>query len=116
MNVRNDTVKGRYRTPACAISVDENVAEVKVEMPGVPKDGLEIRIDGNELAITGTRRIEPFEGEYLVRERGADPYRKILTLDESIDHEKVEAEIKDGILVLRLHVKEAAKPRRIEIA
>jgi HSP20 family protein len=116
MNVRNDEVKARYRVPSCAIAAEEDLALVQVEMPGVPKDGLEIKIEGNELTIIGKRRMEDFDGEYILRERGADPYRKILTLDDSIDRDRVEAELKDGVLHLKLHVKEAAKPKRIPIA
>ncbi len=116
MDYRKQDADARYRIPATAISVDEDVATVKVEMPGVPKDGLEIRVDGNELAIAGRRNEEEFPGTYLMRERSAEPYRKLLTLDDSIDRDKIEAELKDGILTLKLRVKEAAKPRRIEIA
>jgi HSP20 family protein len=116
MDTRNDGLKERYRVPATAISVDEDVAVVKVEMPGVEKEGLEIRIDGNELAVSGARNHTGFEGEYVIRERGTEPYRKMLILDDSIDRNRDEAKLEDGVLTLRLHVKEAAKPRRIEIA
>ncbi len=116
MDYGKEEMKSRYRIPATAISVDEDVATVKVEMPGVPKDGLEIRIDGNELAISGSRKEEEFPGTYLLRERSGEPFRKLLTLDDSIDRDRIEAELKDGILTLKLRVKEAAKPRRIEIA
>jgi HSP20 family protein len=116
MDTRNEGMNERYRVPATAISVDEDVAVVKVEMPGVDKEGLEIRIDGNELAVIGTKAHPEFEGEYVIRERGVEPYKKKLILDESIDRNRVEARLEEGVLTLRLHVKEAAKPRRIQIA
>lgn len=102
--------------PACSITEDEGVVTVKLEMPGVPKEGLQVKIEGNSLEVSGTRgRAEP-KGRYLLRERRADTFRKQFTLDETIDREKVSAELADGILVLKLHVREASKPRRIEIA
>jgi HSP20 family protein len=107
---------GRYRLPACSICEAEGVVDVRLEMPGVPKEGLEIRIEGNELSVTGRRADEDIKGTYLLRERRAEPYRKHFTLDDSISREKVDAAYSDGILALTLHVKEAAKPRRIEIA
>jgi len=116
MDARNEGLKERYRVPATAISVDDDVAVVKVEMPGVEKEGLEIRIDGNELVVLGARNVSGFEGEYVIRERGTEPFRKMLILDESIDRNRVEAKLEDGVLILKLHVKEAAKPRRILIA
>jgi HSP20 family protein len=102
--------------PACSITEDSGFVTVKVEMPGVPKEGLEVRIEGNELSVSGERRVEEPRGKYLLRERRAEGYRKLFTLDETIARDKVDASLADGILTLRLQVKEAAKPRRIEIA
>ncbi len=109
-------IEGRAAVPACSIAEDAGLVSVRIEMPGVPKDGIEIKIEGNSLAVEGRRPEARFEGRYLVRERRAGSFRKSFTLDETIDREKVEAELSDGILNLRLHVKEAAKPRRIAIA
>jgi HSP20 family protein len=116
MNEKNERNDERVRIPACSISSDEGLVTVKVEMPGVPKEGLEVRIDGNELMVRGERASLSAEGTYLLRERSAYPYRKVFTVDETIDRDKVEAALSDGILTLTLHVKEAVKPRRVEIA
>jgi HSP20 family protein len=116
MNDKNDRNEERVRVPACSIFGDEGLVTVKVEMPGVPKEGLEVKIDGNELLVRGDRPALSAEGNYLLRERSAFPYRKAFTIDETIDRDKVEASLADGILTLSLHVKEAAKPRRVEIA
>lgn len=102
--------------PACSITEDEGVVTVKLEMPGVPKEGLQVKIEGNSLEVSGTRGREETRGRYLLKERRADSFRKQFTLDETIDREKVSAELADGILVLKLHVREAAKPRKIEIS
>jgi HSP20 family protein len=108
---------GRKTTvPACAIAEDSGFVTVKVEMPGVPRENLEVRIEGNELSISGERRSEEPRGRYLLRERRAEGYRKLFTLDDTIARDKVDASLVDGILTLKLQVKEAAKPRRIEIA
>jgi HSP20 family protein len=106
----------RTAIPACSISEDSGTVIVRLEMPGVAKEGLEARIEGNELAVSGKRRDYPPSGRYLLRERRSTSYRKVFTLDDSIDHERVEASLVDGVLTLTLQVKEAAKPRRIEIA
>jgi HSP20 family protein len=106
----------RYAVPACAISEEGGTVTVRVEMPGVPKEGLEIKIEGNELSVLGERREAEARGLYLVRERRSDSYQKLFTLDDSISREEVEASLENGILTMRLQVKEAAKPKRIEIA
>lgn len=106
----------RYIVPPCSIDSDEGTVTVTLELPGVEKDAVEIKIDGNELAITGRRAAAPAEGTYLLRERRRGDYRKIFTIDDSISREEVDAALADGLLTLTLHLKEAAKPRRIEIA
>ena len=114
---RNDLNEGlRYRVPACSICEEEGIVTVRLEMPGVPKDGVEVRIEGNELSVTGKRPDEAVSGSYLLRERRSEPYRKLFTIDDSFSREKVDASFANGILSLSLHVKEAAKPRHIEIA
>jgi HSP20 family protein len=116
MDSNNGKTARRTLVPSCTVSEDAGIVTARLEMPGVAKEGLEIRIEGNELSIFGDRRADEARGRYLVRERRAEAYRKLFTLDDSIDHEKVDAVLVDGILTLRLQVKEAAKPRRIEIA
>lgn len=102
--------------PACSISEDSGVVSVKLEMPGVAKDGIELRVEGNSLSVEGRREDHEARGSYLVKERRSGAYRKAFTLDETIDRERIEADLADGILSIKLHVKEAAKPRRIAIA
>lgn len=102
--------------PACSVSEAEGLVTVRLEMPGVPKEALSVKVEGNELSVFGEREREAPKGRYLVRERRAEAYRKLFTLDETIDHERVEASLENGLVVLKLHLKEAAKPRRIEIA
>jgi len=106
----------RDSVPACSISEDAGLVTVKVEMPGVAKGGVEVRIEGNSLTVEGRREDKAPGGRYLVRERRAGSYRKAFTLDETIDRERIDAELADGILSLKLRVKEAAKPRKIAIA
>jgi len=107
--------KARYSVPICSISENEGMVTAKLEMPGVSKQGLEIRVAGNELSIVGMRAEYGDEGKYLLRERRGFPYRKLFTIDETISRENIDASLADGILTLNLHQKEAAKPRRIEI-
>jgi len=106
----------RFCTPVCSVSENDGIVTAKLEMPGVPKEGLEIKISGNELSIIGMREDPQEEGNYLLKERRGHPYRKLFTIDETISRENIDASLADGILTLNLHQKEAAKPRRIEIA
>lgn len=113
MDNRNE---GRIVVPACQIAEDEGQVFVKLEMPGVAKEGLDVQIEGNALTITGKRSDEEPRGKWLLRERRLADYRKVFTIDETIDRDGISAGLADGVLTLGLKVKEAAKPRRIEIA
>lgn len=108
--------KERSVNPACSICEDEGKVEVRIEMPGVDKKDMDIRIEGNELIIVGKRTDSSPEGKYLLRERRSGDFRKTFTVDESIDHEHVEGTLANGVLTLSLKVKEAALPRKISIA
>jgi HSP20 family protein len=115
MNELNNERK-RYRNPAVDICEDEGAVILRVEMAGVDKENLDVQIDGDELIISGKRLdIDP-QGTYLVRERIAADYRKVFTLDDTIDRDKVSASMENGILHLELHMKEAVKPRKITIS
>ena len=89
---------------------------VEAEVPGVGQDDLEISAIGNELTIKGRR--EAMEGQDLTchrRERGTGDFTRVLTLPAEIDSDKVEAQLKDGVLTLRLPKAESAKPRKITV-
>jgi len=105
----------RTTVPACSIAEESGFVTVRLEMPGVPKEALEVRIEGNELSVSGERRREEPRGKYLLRERRAEGYKKLFTLDDTIARDKVDAALVDGILTLKLQVREAVKPRKIEI-
>jgi HSP20 family protein len=115
MDTRKELSERRTIVPACSIVEDEGIVTVRIEMPGVSKEGLEVKVEGNELAVFGGRRTANPAGTYLVRERRAESFRKTFTLDETIARDKIDASLVDGILTIKLHVTEAAKPRRIEI-
>lgn len=108
------TSSRRLIRPRCSIVGDGEIVRLSLEMPGVTRDDLRIDIENNELRISAPRET-PADMNYLVRERVSGDYATAYTLDETIDQERVEAELHDGILTVTLHVKEAVKPRRIEI-
>lgn len=115
MNRSPEYDQPRRRNPACSVCEDGDNVVVTLEMPGVDKSGLTVRIEGNELTIAGEVKDAETKGRYLLRERNRGSFRKHFTVDESIDREAVDATLADGILTLKLRIKEAAKPRQVEI-
>ena len=88
---------------------------LKLEMPGVDKENLEVKIEQDTLEITGTRMPEESDGKYLLRERRIADYYKAFTLDETINRNKIDAVMKNGVLTITLYMKEAKKPKSIAV-
>lgn len=109
------TQETRSIAPAANVLEESGKVVVHMEMPGVSKDGLEIEVKGQELSIVGRREESALEGRWLIRERRRGDFRKTYAVDGSIDLEQVDAQLADGILKLTLPLKEAAKPRKIDI-
>jgi len=103
------------------VAPDVNIYEteegyvLQAEMPGVTKQGLEITLEGNTLTFVGRRNDETIRGNVLYREsRGVD-YRRVFELDPAIETSKISAEMRQGVLTLKLPKAERVKPRKIEI-
>ncbi len=91
------------------------MVRLRLEMPGVTKEGLSVHVEGDQLLIEGARKPADEKGSYLLRERVDCDFRQSYTLDETVDRNKIEAELANGILVVTLHLKDEVKPRRIEV-
>ena len=88
---------------------------VTVEMPGVNQDGLEITLEDNVLTILGHRKDDAPKGTALFRESQPRDFRRVFELAPSIDGEKVQARIANGILRLELPKAEKVKPKKIAV-
>jgi len=102
--------------PRCSVCEEaEGNILLKLEMPGVSKENLEIDVDSGELTITGRRPVPADGGVFLVRERPQGSFRQVYTLDDTIDTNKIDAVLEGGVLTLTLQRKESEKPRKITV-
>jgi HSP20 family molecular chaperone IbpA len=103
-------------TVAPVVDIYENDDEILLhaDMPGVEKDKITVNVDNGTLTITGVREFET-KGVATWEEFGNVEYRRNFSVPQTIDVEKVNAELKDGVLRLHLPKSEAAKPKLIEI-
>lgn len=89
---------------------------IVAEVPGMSKDDISIRIQGNYLELSGSRQNDAPEGYRSHRvERPAATFTRSFTIPSDVDADKVEARLKDGLLMLTLPKAEAAKPKQISI-
>lgn len=104
--------------PAIAPAVDiyENEHEylVLADLPGVPHDGVHIRFENGELQLDATRQDER-ASDYVGNEILAADYRRLFRIPETVDSEKIDAKLKDGVLHLVLPKASKARPRQISV-
>lgn len=105
-----------WRRPRYDVSENDDGFNVRVSLPGVKRDGLDISYEEDTLRITGTRTQRAPEGwRPLHRELPQGDYRLHLRLNVDVDAERIAARIEDGILDLSLPKAEAVKPRKIRV-
>src|SRR5882757_2659580 len=93
----------------------DNEFALEAEMPGVKKEGLEITLEGNVLTIVGHRSDPTPPGELVYRESRLADYRRVFELDPSVDGDKINAKVEQGVLTLTLPKAERVKPRKIAV-
>ena len=100
--------------PAVDIYENDNEILLHADMPGVPKDEISVNIDNGRLSLSGVRKLET-SGAASWEEFGNVEFVRNFSVPQTIDVEKVKAELKNGVLALHLPKSEAGKPRQVEI-
>ena len=98
--------------PAVETEETDDAYLVRAELPGMKRDDVDVELRGNELRITG-EVTEETSGQTLRHRRGKFAYRA--TLPSDADAEKIDAELADGILTVRLPKAAQAQTRKVEI-
>ena len=104
--------------PLTNLSEDKDNYYVRAELPGVKGDQLDIQVTGNNLAISGERKIAAEEegARYHRREREAGTFSRMIGLPGEVDTDKVDANLQNGILTVVVPKAEIAKPKQITIS
>lgn len=100
--------------PAVDIYENEHEYLVLADLPGVAHDGVQIRFEGGELSLDATRQGES-ASEYIGNEIVAADYRRLFRIPETVDSEKIDAKLVNGVLHLVLPKASKARPRQISV-
>ncbi|MES9829567.1 MAG: Hsp20/alpha crystallin family protein [Candidatus Thiodiazotropha sp.] len=102
--------------PNVDILEDETGITLRADLPGVTKEGLDIQVDNETLSIDGKAEIDmPEAMQALYADVRATRYQRSFSLSSELDGGKTEANLKDGVLTLRIPKCEQYQPRKIEI-
>jgi HSP20 family molecular chaperone IbpA len=102
--------------PAVDVFEDDAGITLLADLPGVPKEQLELKVEGDALLIEGGVQPRTPDGlEAIYAEVRVPRYRRSFTLSRELDSSRVEANLKDGVLTLRIPKQAHAQPRRIAV-
>lgn len=89
---------------------------LRFDVPGIDPEKIDVTVNRGVLTVSATREEERTEGESpVVRERLFGKFTRSVRLSETLDAESIEASNHDGVLEIRIPVREEAKPRKIEV-
>ena len=112
ISTRDDT---RYIAPPVDIYETEDALMVVADLPGVDKDGVDLRVEDNVLTIKGKANYNP-PANAIREEFSLQGYYRQFQLSDEVDQEKISAESKNGVLTIRLPKAEKSKPRQIKVS
>jgi HSP20 family protein len=101
--------------PNVDLEEQENAYVVEAELPGVKREDVDIELAGNELSITGEVKEKEREGMMRRRMRRVGRFQYRVMLPDQIDPESIEANLSDGVLMVRVPKAQQADRRKIEV-
>ena len=101
--------------PLVDIEETEDAWIVEAELPGVKPEDVNVEVRGSELAISGEIKEREREGILRRRTRKTGEFDYHITLPGDADAEKIEADLHDGVLTVRIPKPEQERPRRIDV-
>jgi HSP20 family protein len=88
---------------------------LQLDMPGVKGEDVEVNYERGELAVSAKRNPTPRPGRALVEEFEAGDYYRAFLISQDVAADRITAELKHGVLTVRLPKHEAAKPRKVAV-
>jgi HSP20 family protein len=104
----------RYITPPVDIYETADGLVVKADLPGVAREGLDVRVENSLLTIRG-KAAHAAPGDPVYREYELVNFFRQFELNERVDQTQISAELKHGVLTLNLPKAQETKPRKIEV-
>jgi HSP20 family protein len=110
------TIPARVFLPEADIYESPDALSVVLEMPGVEKSNVQVRVEDGVLSVEGRVDLSKYQGLLpLYTEYNIGHYARSFRLSSKIDQNNIAAEMKDGVLSLKLPKVEEVKPRSIQV-
>ena len=104
-------------TPAVDIYETDGALVLKAELPDVRREDIDVNIENHTLTLRGARKLDDQirEEQFHRIERSYGAFVRQFSLPTTVDSAKIAAEYKNGVLTVRLPLREEAKPRSVKI-
>jgi HSP20 family protein len=108
---------GTWVPPVDIFQNGEHEVVIKAELPEMSRDTIDVTVDAGTLTIKGEKKFsnEAREDQFHRIERRYGAFSRSFTLPRTVDPAKVAADYKDGVLTVRLPLRDEAKPRQIKV-
>jgi HSP20 family protein len=103
-------------TPAVETGWSDDHLNLRVILPGVTEKNLNVRVQGNQLVVSGERPAPENFGNEVYQLISYGKFERNLDLPNGLDLDKLQAHLHDGVLDIRIPVAQAMKPRQIQIS
>ncbi len=109
--------RGDWVPPVDIYQSDDHELVLQVELPGIKREDIDLRVENNTLTIRGERKLAPAvkEEQYHRIERAYGAFTRSFSLPQTVDAGKVRAEYRDGVLTVALPTREEAKPKQVQV-
>jgi len=114
---REEALSNTAFAPPVDVYEDEHGVTLKIEVPGIDENDIDVRIENNTLTVHGERKFEKEEKEENYRrvERQYGSFTRTFSLPNTVDQESVQADYDKGVLKVKLTKKAEAKPKQIKV-
>jgi HSP20 family protein len=111
------TTRGAWIPPVDIYENDKHELVLKAELPDVSREDIHLKVENNTLTLTGQKKMEQEvrEEQYRRVERSYGGFTRSFTLPTTVDATAIAADYKNGVLTIRLPLREEAKPRQIQV-
>jgi HSP20 family protein len=112
---QEDLAAGQWSPPVDIFETSESIV-IRLEVPGIEQQALDVEIKDNSLIVEGDRKFEEVEGRNYHRvERAYGTFRRVFSLPMLVRQDQIHAVLKNGVLEITLLKEEKAKPKRVQV-
>jgi HSP20 family protein len=110
-------LRGSWVPPVDIYETENHDLVVRAELPGLNREDIEVTVENSTLVLKGEKKLDTAvkDESYRRIERAYGSFHRSFTLPNTVDAGRVAAEVKNGVLTVKLPFREEAKPRTINV-